>query len=210
MPSSPRLRPEVVLTFGETVQAPPTAIEVFSAAGQQVRTGPVEHPSGRGNQVRCSPAAVDEGTYVVSWRVISADTHPVQGAFTFSVGAPSAGAGVGALEQHLLASRHPSRALGSADGSAPHPDPAGRHRGRGRRRPAGRLALGSPDRRGPATVRAGGDRTGGRLASAAAVLVQGPYDAGRPLGDALRLQCPVARSCTPVSGPEQPCACGQL
>ncbi len=58
-----------------------------------------------------------KGTYVVSWRVISADTHPVQGAFTFSVGAPSAGTGVGSLEQHLLASRHPSRALGFLTGT---------------------------------------------------------------------------------------------
>ena len=32
---------------------------------------------------RCPPRA---GTYVVTWRVISADTHPVSGAFTFSVG----------------------------------------------------------------------------------------------------------------------------
>jgi copper transport protein len=29
------------------------------------------------------------GTYTVGWHVISADSHPVQGAFTFSVGAPS-------------------------------------------------------------------------------------------------------------------------
>ena len=103
--------PEVVLTFGEAVQAPPSAIEVFSADGRQVQTGPVEHPSGRGNQVGVSLPSSLKGTYVVSWRVISADTHPVQGAFTFSVGAPSAGTGAGALEQHLLASRHPSPGL---------------------------------------------------------------------------------------------------
>ncbi len=30
------------------------------------------------------------GTYLVSYRVISADSHPVGGGFTFSVGAPSA------------------------------------------------------------------------------------------------------------------------
>ena len=29
------------------------------------------------------------GTYLVSYRVISADSHPVSGAFTYSVGAPS-------------------------------------------------------------------------------------------------------------------------
>jgi copper transport protein len=31
-----------------------------------------------------------QGTFTVSWRVISADSHPVAGAFTFSVGHPSA------------------------------------------------------------------------------------------------------------------------
>ena len=30
---------------------------------------------------------LDHGTYVVTWRVISADSHPVEGAFTFQVGA---------------------------------------------------------------------------------------------------------------------------
>ena len=41
----------------------------------------------------------------------------MQGAFAFSVGAPSAGGAVGALEQHLLAGRHPSRALGTLTGA---------------------------------------------------------------------------------------------
>ena len=36
------------------------------------------------------PDTLDEGTYVVSWRVVSADGHPVAGALTFSVGRPSA------------------------------------------------------------------------------------------------------------------------
>src|SRR5262249_39579473 len=32
------------------------------------------------------PARLPDGTYVVSWHVISADSHPVHGAFYFSVG----------------------------------------------------------------------------------------------------------------------------
>ena len=35
------------------------------------------------------PDTLAEGTYVVSWRVVSADGHPVAGALTFSVGQPS-------------------------------------------------------------------------------------------------------------------------
>ena len=36
------------------------------------------------------PNALPQGTHLVSWRVVSADGHPVGGAFTFSIGQPSA------------------------------------------------------------------------------------------------------------------------
>ena len=34
-------------------------------------------------------AGLPDGTYTVAWQAVSADSHPVSGAFTFSVGAPS-------------------------------------------------------------------------------------------------------------------------
>ncbi len=37
-----------------------------------------------------APAGLGDGTYVLSWRVISEDGHPVGGASVFSIGAPSA------------------------------------------------------------------------------------------------------------------------
>ncbi len=40
-------------------------------------------------QIGVRPGA-EQGSYTVAWGVISADTHPVSGAFTFSVGHPSA------------------------------------------------------------------------------------------------------------------------
>ena len=175
---------EIVLTFGETVQAPPDAIEVFSAGGQQVRTGPVGHPDGQGSQVAVTLTPEMKGTYVVSWRVISADTHPVQGAFTFSVGAPSAGAGVGSLEQHLLASRHPSKALGVLAGAL-----------RTLILLAVLVAVGGASLLvgWPAGIRLRAVRNSilaaaslTAVGSVAAVLAQGPYDAGRALGDAFR------------------------
>jgi copper transport protein len=36
------------------------------------------------------PSGLPQGTHVLSWRVVSADGHPVGGAFVFSVGRPSA------------------------------------------------------------------------------------------------------------------------
>ncbi len=174
----------VVLTFGEAVQAPPTAIEVFSAAGQQLRTGPAGHPPGRPDQVEVTLPSSLHGTYVVSWRVISADTHPVQGAFDFSVGAATAGGTVGALEQHLLDARHPSSALGTLVGAL-----------RTLILLAVLVTLGTvgllvrwPAGLGRTELRA--LLLGGSLltaaASVAAVLAQGPYDAGKPLGKAWR------------------------
>lgn len=37
------------------------------------------------------PESLPEGSYVVAWRVASADAHPVSGAYTFSIGTPSVG-----------------------------------------------------------------------------------------------------------------------
>lgn len=42
------------------------------------------------------------GTYLLSWRVISADGHPVGGALSYSVGAPSAGATLAATASPTL------------------------------------------------------------------------------------------------------------
>jgi copper transport protein len=44
------------------------------------------------------PGAIGRGSHALSWRVISADGHPVGGTVLFSVGAPSAGAVPGAAE----------------------------------------------------------------------------------------------------------------
>jgi copper transport protein len=45
-----------------------------------------------------APPPLQRGSYVLSWRVISADGHPVGGAVMFSVGAPSISPAVGTLD----------------------------------------------------------------------------------------------------------------
>ena len=52
----------------------------------RVVTGSPEHPDGTQSVVSTSLPKLDDGTYVVTWRVISADSHPVEGAYTFQVG----------------------------------------------------------------------------------------------------------------------------
>ena len=79
----------VTLTFNETVRLTSQEIAVYDAAG-----GPVASTAGaNGEQVTVDltgAADLTDGTYVVSWNVLSGDGHPIAGALTFSVGAPSA------------------------------------------------------------------------------------------------------------------------
>lgn len=77
----------VTLTFDEPVQVRPGAVRLLDAAGTEVST------DGRTSDTRVTltvPPGIGDGTYVVTFRVVSADSHPVSGGLSFSVGAPSA------------------------------------------------------------------------------------------------------------------------
>ncbi|WP_210504501.1 copper resistance CopC/CopD family protein [Nocardioides xinjiangensis] len=79
----------VTLTFNEPVRLTAQEIAVYDAAGGAV---PSTATAG-GTEVRVGltgAADLADGTYVVSWNVLSGDGHPISGALTFSVGAPSA------------------------------------------------------------------------------------------------------------------------
>jgi copper transport protein len=77
---------QVKLRFSEPVEVSLGGIRVFSSDRDRVVTGSPEHPGGAQSEVAVSLPGLDDGTYVVTWRVISADSHPVEGAFTFQVG----------------------------------------------------------------------------------------------------------------------------
>jgi copper transport protein len=84
----------VALRFGEPVIVPPGAVRAYDDRLRRVDQGAVDHPDGRADSVGVSlRPALPPGTYTVTWRVISADSHPVSGGFTFSVGHSSAVAG---------------------------------------------------------------------------------------------------------------------
>jgi copper transport protein len=76
----------VVLRFTESVDVSDDAIEVLTAGGDPVDVGDPGHLDGEGAAVAVDLPDLGDGTYVVSWRVISSDSHPVSGAFTFGVG----------------------------------------------------------------------------------------------------------------------------
>jgi len=94
----------VVLHFSESVQIPLGSIRVFaSPSGKQVETGPAAKPDGLSNAVAVKLPKLDKGNYIVTWRVTSADSHPVHGAFTFTIGSKGSAADA-ALVQKLLSS----------------------------------------------------------------------------------------------------------
>ncbi len=86
--SAPR---QVTLTFSESIGLFDDSFRVLDPENRRVRTGEPEHADGRADTVGVTlPRGLGTGTYTVAWRVVSADSHPVSGAFTFSVGKPSA------------------------------------------------------------------------------------------------------------------------
>jgi copper transport protein len=84
---SPR---EVTLQFSEAVETAFGSIRVYNCGGTRVDSGKIVRPSSSSVSVTLD-RRLPAGTYTVTWRVISADAHPVAGAFTFHVKSASAG-----------------------------------------------------------------------------------------------------------------------
>ncbi|MEU3242318.1 copper resistance protein CopC [Streptomyces sp. NPDC006875] len=82
---------QVTLTFTESVGLLDDSFRVLDPGNRRVRTGEPGHADGRSDTARVTlPEGLGTGTFTVAWRVVSADSHPVSGAFTFSIGKPSA------------------------------------------------------------------------------------------------------------------------
>ena len=84
----------VTLVFSEPVTPAGAGIKVFGPSGAQV----AGHVVTSGAVLSAPIESVDAGTYVVSWQVFAADTHPSRGAFAFSVGQPSTNPFLGLLD----------------------------------------------------------------------------------------------------------------
>jgi len=77
----------VTLRFNEPVEINLGAIRVFDHEGKQLATTPAHHPDGNGTEVQVElPRGLGDGGYVVAWRVVSADSHPIHAAYSFTVG----------------------------------------------------------------------------------------------------------------------------
>jgi copper transport protein len=77
---------EVALTYTEAVEPRFAIVSVTDAAAHQMTAGaPRRSPADR-DTLLVPLHHLREGWYLVYWRVISVDGHPVRGAFTFAVG----------------------------------------------------------------------------------------------------------------------------
>ncbi|GAA4148523.1 hypothetical protein GCM10022285_56740 [Streptomyces tunisiensis] len=79
---------QVSLTFSEPIAVGDDSVRVLDPKGERVDKGDPANPSGTTYSVRLV-SGLPDGTYTVAYQVVSADSHPVAGAFTFSIGAPS-------------------------------------------------------------------------------------------------------------------------
>ncbi|WP_229334626.1 copper resistance CopC/CopD family protein [Streptomyces flavotricini] len=85
----------VTLTFTESVGFSDDSLRVLSPRNERVNPRPAQHVDGKDDTARVELSGkLPQGTYTVAWRVVSADGHPISGAFVFSIGAPSETAAV--------------------------------------------------------------------------------------------------------------------
>jgi copper transport protein len=78
---------KVALTFDEAVEPRFAIVSVTDASGHQVTNAGVSRSAANPDTIQTPlKGGLPEGWYLVYWRAISVDGHPVQGAFTFAIG----------------------------------------------------------------------------------------------------------------------------
>ncbi|MFT2015413.1 copper resistance CopC/CopD family protein [Streptomyces sp. 796.1] len=81
----------VTLTFSEGVLLSDDSVRVLDPRGERVDDGEPSHVDGKSSTATVRLRnGLPTGTFTVAWQAVSEDSHPVGGAFTFSIGAPSA------------------------------------------------------------------------------------------------------------------------
>ena len=77
---------EVRLTYSEAVEPRFAIVSVTDVNADRVTSAPPRRSSNASDTLVVPLKKVGQGWYLVYWRVISVDGHPVRGAFTFAVG----------------------------------------------------------------------------------------------------------------------------
>ncbi len=78
---------QVTVTFSEHVTFASGYVKVVDSKGRQVDSGRLQHPGQDATRVSVGlRSGLPDDSYIVSYRVVSADSHPIGGAFSFVVG----------------------------------------------------------------------------------------------------------------------------
>ncbi|MBV8494998.1 MAG: copper resistance protein CopC [Alphaproteobacteria bacterium] len=76
----------ISLSFTQDLEPAFSSVSVTNEAGQRVDLGNAQVPPSAPAELRVGLRPLPPGTYTVSWRVVSVDTHPTEGRFQFTVG----------------------------------------------------------------------------------------------------------------------------
>jgi copper resistance protein C len=82
VPVAPR---EVRLTFSEGIEPAFSRIELATADGRPVGAGPATVDRRDNTQLVLALPPLPPGRYRIKWRVVSVDTHPTEGDYTFEI-----------------------------------------------------------------------------------------------------------------------------
>jgi hypothetical protein len=111
---------QVSVTFSNNPLGIGSAFSIKDASGAEWADGPVEIVDNIASQKL--KAGAPAGQYTVTWRVVSSDSHPIEGTFGFTAASAAAGAAPGASS--TPAATVPG--FGTAQpGTTAAPDPAG-------------------------------------------------------------------------------------
>ena len=83
VPTAPAV---VILWFTQDLEPAFSNVTVTNEAGQGVDLGNAQIPQGSPAELQIGLKPLPRGTYLVTWHVVSVDTHPTEGTFTFDVG----------------------------------------------------------------------------------------------------------------------------
>jgi copper transport protein len=104
----------ISLQFTEPVELGLGGVRVYDSERNLVSDGHDAETTGDGSLVELPVGSLPDEGYVVTWRVTSADSHPVSGAFTFTVGDGAFSGETDALVEELLAADGGSAGAGAA------------------------------------------------------------------------------------------------
>jgi copper resistance protein C len=82
VPTAPSV---VTLWFTQDLEPAFSGLTVTNEAGQRMDLGNAQVPQGAPAELQIGLQPLAPGTYLVSWHIVSVDTHPTEGTFTFEI-----------------------------------------------------------------------------------------------------------------------------